>query len=89
MVEQKNNIEFNNSIEKLHQEIQRLDKNEVDTSRLLEIIGNIEKVNLAKTPERSSLSHKITSAIEEFEVEHPRITGILNELMVTLGGLGI
>jgi hypothetical protein len=28
-------------------------------------------------------------AISQFEVEHPRITGILNDLMVALSNLGI
>jgi hypothetical protein len=31
----------------------------------------------------------LREAISEFEVEHPRLTGILNDIMVALGNLGI
>jgi len=35
------------------------------------------------------LEGSVTELIEQFEVEHPRITGVLNDLMVTLSGMGI
>jgi chromosome segregation ATPase len=31
----------------------------------------------------------LKEAISEFEVEHPRLTGILNDIMVALSNLGI
>lgn len=31
----------------------------------------------------------LREAISEFEVEHPRLTGILNDIMVALSNLGI
>lgn len=35
------------------------------------------------------LMHGLKDAIERFEVEHPRATGIVNDIMVMLGNLGI
>lgn len=35
------------------------------------------------------VDESVKELIEHFEVEHPRITGILNDLMVTLSGMGI
>ena len=37
----------------------------------------------------ASLLANLPKAIEKFESEHPRLTAILNDLMVTLSGLGI
>ncbi|MFO1418981.1 MAG: DUF4404 family protein [Methylotetracoccus sp.] len=35
------------------------------------------------------LAEDIKEAISEFEIEHPRLTGILNDIMIALGNLGI
>ena len=35
------------------------------------------------------LLERIGQTIETFEAEHPRATGILNNIMVTLAGMGI
>ena len=43
-----------------------------------------------ETAERAaSLRLRVRHQIESFEVEHPRITGILNEIMVSLSNIGI
>lgn len=35
------------------------------------------------------LLDSLRESVERFEVEHPRTTGILNEIMVMLGSMGI
>lgn len=35
------------------------------------------------------LMERLRETVERFEVEHPRTTGILNNIMVTLGSMGI
>jgi hypothetical protein len=35
------------------------------------------------------LMERLRETVERFEVEHPRATGILNNIMVTLGSMGI
>ena len=37
----------------------------------------------------ASLRANLPNAIKQFESEHPRFTAILNDLMVTLSGMGI
>lgn len=38
---------------------------------------------------RENLLENMREAIEQFEVEHPSATGVLNHIMVTLGNMGI
>ncbi len=35
------------------------------------------------------LLERLREGVEHFEVEHPRVTGILNDLMVALSSMGI
>ncbi|MBI5619072.1 MAG: DUF4404 family protein [Gammaproteobacteria bacterium] len=37
----------------------------------------------------AELNAELPTLVEHFEVEHPRLTAILNDLMVTLSGMGI
>lgn len=37
----------------------------------------------------AGLRERVERHVREFEVEHPRLTAILNDLMVSLGNLGI
>lgn len=36
-----------------------------------------------------SLREQVEGAVSAFEVEHPRLAGILNNIMLTLGNMGI
>jgi uncharacterized protein YpuA (DUF1002 family) len=59
--------------------------------RLTSLVENIEQ-NLDYTgfgEEHQDLVEDVKDAITHFEVEHPRITGILNDIMMTLSNMGI
>ena len=64
---------------------------EAARTRLDTLIAALERQILA--PEdaagNASLLASLPKAIEKFESDHPRLTAILNDLMVTLSGLGI
>jgi hypothetical protein len=79
------------SIESLRAEIENLKVDDAAAkSRLDALIEELEKQ--LSEPEHggtATLNASVTEMIEHFEVEHPRITGILNDLMVTLSGMGI
>ncbi len=45
--------------------------------------------NLDNSTYFDSLIHNIQEHVEQIETEHPRITGVLNRIMVALGSLGI
>lgn len=58
--------------------------------RLDALVSELE--NQLVEPDRigaAPVDESVKELIEHFEVEHPRITGILNDLMVTLSGMGI
>lgn len=55
------------------------------------LIAEIESElkHLEQDDRAASLGERVRRQLERFEIEHPRITGILNEVMVTLSNIGI
>lgn len=43
----------------------------------------------ALTAQRGSLSDQVDELVTEFDTEHPTISGILNNILITLGNMGI
>ncbi|MBI2801426.1 MAG: DUF4404 family protein [Gammaproteobacteria bacterium] len=60
-------------------------------TRLDSLIAALERQ--IQTPNDTAASARLIAnlpnAIEQFESKHPRLTAILNDLMVTLSGMGI
>lgn len=86
MTEQK----INDALGELRKEGEQLDNPE--QKELLEsLLENIEQnVDYSGTvDEHQDLVEDVKDAITHFEVEHPRITGILNEIIMALGNMGI
>lgn len=76
----------------LRAEIEQLDQADTATSeRLQALLSQLEQqVTAAELGQHQlHLVEDIKGAITEFEVEHPRLTGILNDIMVALSNLGI
>jgi len=62
----------------------------VSRARLDRLVGELqEQIDAGEGASPAVLEGSVTELIEQFEVEHPRITGVLNDLMVTLSGMGI
>ena len=80
------------SLEELRSELKRLETEEAQVrERLDALIAGVE-TRLDKPEDAShhqSLVQEVRQSISEFEVSHPRATAILNEIMVTLGNMGI
>jgi hypothetical protein len=59
--------------------------------RLTALADEMEtELEALETPaDHASLLDKVQQQVEAFEVEHPRVTNILNDIMVTLSNLGI
>ncbi len=49
----------------------------------------LEELDQALHEPAPGLRERLEAQIREFEVEHPRLTGILNDVMTSLGNLGI
>jgi predicted nuclease with TOPRIM domain len=80
------------SLEELRSELERLEAEEAQVrERLSALIAGVE-TRLEK-PEDSahhqSLVQDLRQSISQFEVSNPRATAILNQIMVTLGNMGI
>ncbi len=84
--------ELQQSIEGLRSEIRKLgEDDEPIKSRMRGLLADLER-QLDENEDYDEPDHLIENArdyIEQFEVEHPRLTGMLNRVMVALSDLGI
>ena len=81
---------INDALGALREEWNRLDNPEAK-ERLTNLVENIEQ-NVDYTGlsvDHQDLVDDVKDAITHFEVEHPSITGLLNEVMMTLSNIGI
>jgi len=88
MTEQK----LNDALGELRKEIERLEiDNQAAKDRLASLVENIEQriESSGGGAEHHALVEEMKDAITHFEVEHPRITGIINDIMMTLSSAGI
>lgn len=80
------------SLDELRSELARLEAEEARVrERLDALIAGVETqiAEPGDATHQQSLVQELRNSISEFEVSHPRTTAILNEIMVTLGNMGI
>lgn len=84
--------ELREGLDRLRAERDRLPADDHENrERLDALIAQIED-RLAHPDDRErhhTLIERVRETVEEFEVEHPRATAILNDIMVTLANMGI
>jgi predicted nuclease with TOPRIM domain len=75
----------------LRGEVERLEGSNPELKAKLEGLLDELEDNLEATEDVNHLHlvEDMQEAISQFEVEHPRLTGIVNELMVALSNMGI
>lgn len=79
-------------LESLRAEVNELDAGKPESiERLNRLITDIEMQleNRDDKTRNEALIANVQGAIRHFEVEHPRATAILNDIMVALGNIGI
>ena len=84
--------EINQGLAALRQQIDGLATSDSETREKLQgLLNDLEhQVNSLEAGEQQGhLIEDIKGAIAEFEAQHPRLTGILNDIMIALGNLGI
>ncbi len=86
MTEQK----INDALDELRKQGEDIDNPE-SKERLTSLVDNIEQnVDYSGvSEEHQDLIEDVKDALTHFEVEHPHITGILNEIIMTLSNSGI
>lgn len=82
---------INDALQQLRNEIDKLHLDDRDVKdRLNQLVESIEgSMGGVPLEPDHDLVEELKDVISQFEVEHPRITGIVNELMMTLSNLGI
>jgi len=58
-------------------------------TRLREELAALERAGTQISAQDEGVTGELKRRVETFEVEHPRVTAILNDMMVTLSNLGI
>lgn len=85
------NNEIKSAIDQLRDEIEHLaEDNAGQKEKLSALVASLQQT--LETPQDDhphGLLAELRENIEVFEVEHPRITGVLNELMIALSNIGI
>lgn len=83
--------EVNEALFNLRNEIEALgDRNPELKSRLEGLLDELEdRMEVEEDENHLHLVEDMKEAVSQFEVEHPRITGIVNDLMLALGNMGI
>lgn len=85
-------VELQTSLDRLRSELAAFGPDDAQARRRLSaLVDEIEQEldELDEAADHDSLLEKVQHQIEAFEVEHPRVTNILNDIMVTLANLGI
>ncbi|MBN1379216.1 MAG: DUF4404 family protein [Gammaproteobacteria bacterium] len=78
-----------NLVEQLQQEIDQVENLAADKKQKLEtLIKNIEN-GLDEENVSEELNDSLSETITDFEASYPRLTSIINDIMVTLSNLGI
>lgn len=84
--------ELNSLITRLRQELTNLQEDQQGSRDQIESLISDLETHLAtgKTNDwPSEMTERVRREIEDFETEHPQITGVLNNIMVTLSNIGI
>lgn len=85
-------IKLKEELERLREEVNNIAADDDEARAKLDLlISDIEKKLEAPADEahHNDLIQGIRDAIGQFESEHPRATAILNDIMITLGNMGI
>ncbi len=78
------------SLDRLRAEIAKLgDDDEPVKRRMKRLVADLERQIEADDDEDEALLESLSGYIEQFEVEHPRLTGALNRILVALSNIGI
>lgn len=75
----------------LRQEVERLEGAHPELKQRLESLLEAleDRMEASEDKNHLHLVQDMQEALSQFEVEHPTLTGLVNQLMVSLGNLGI
>ena len=83
-----NEQQLREQLQRLTTELEQLPVSAEQRQHLQRLIDDIE-TQLAGETDSDSLVDQVETAVSLFEAEHPRLAGILNNIMVTLTSMGV
>lgn len=83
-----NEQQLRDQLRQLLQALQTLPVEHEQRAKLEALVADIES-QLGSVDDDGSLLEQVETAVSAFEVEHPRIAAILNNIIVTLGNIGV
>lgn len=83
--------ELQTTLAELKSESKKIDNRDHDTAESInQLINKLEEqLSAPEISEKHTLIDHMRSVVEEFEYSHPRLTAIVNDLMVKLAGIGV
>lgn len=85
-----NRDELHESLERLRAEIRKLGADDEKIKRRMKrLVADLERQLDSEDSEHEPLIEGLRGHIERWEVEHPRLTAVLNRIMVSLSNMGI
>ena len=81
--------EIYQQLESLKQELAKSAVGEDAREKMLGLIDRIEEQMHTPGGAEDGISEQFETLVTEFEVSHPTLTGIVNNLLVTLGNMGV
>ena len=81
--------EIYQQLESLKQELAKSAVSEDAREKMLGLIDRIEEQMHTPGGAEDGISEQFETLVTEFEVSHPTLTGIVNNLLVTLGNMGV
>jgi hypothetical protein len=73
----------------LSKEVENLPLDESIRDRLSTLIAELEPHEEAGSVPPDDIIENIDNMVVQFETEHPTLTGVLNNILVTLGNMGV
>lgn len=74
-------------LSQLKEELEQLDTDSETHQEISQLITDIE--NQIEAEHKASIIESLQMQINRFEVEHPKVSAILNDIMIKLGNMGI
>jgi hypothetical protein len=85
-----NDKKLDSLLEQVHAELQKVDKVDPESLKLLQDLEQDVQSLLKKSDvETPSILGRMQKAVERFEVEHPTLTTLLSEISTVLSNAGI
>ena len=85
-----NDKKLDSLLEQVHAELQKMDKIDPESLKLLQDLEQDVQSLLKKSDvETPSVLERMQKAVERFEVEHPTLTTLLSEVSTILSNAGI